>query len=81
MIALEAQNLAHLVNKSYTVVDPDLDKAQQKHLYKVMRDTLLHHEAKLIVKFHAKTKDTRLIWEKRRWEWRWPRQFWSVQFR
>ena len=64
VIALEAQNLTHLVDKSHTVVDPDLDKAQQKHLCKVMEDRLLHHEAKSIVKFHAKTKDNCVIWEK-----------------
>jgi len=64
MITLEAQNLTHLVNTSYVVVDPDLDNAQQKHLYKVMRDTLLHHEAKLIVKFHSKTKDPHVTWQK-----------------
>jgi len=55
MITLEAQNLTHLVDPSYIVVNEDLHKAQQKFLYKVFRDNLLHHEAKLIVKFHAKT--------------------------
>jgi len=35
-----------------------------KYLYKVFRDNILHHEAKLIVKFHSKTKDTALIWQK-----------------
>jgi len=63
MITLEAQNLTHLVDTSCTAIDSDLDKEQQKHLRKVMRDALLHHEAKSIVKFHAKTKDTRVIWE------------------
>ena len=64
MITLEAQNLTHLVYNSYTVVDPDLNKAQQKYLYNAMKDTLLHCEAKSIVKFHTKTKDTRVVWEK-----------------
>jgi len=64
MIALEAQNLTHLVDPSYVVVDEDLHKAQQKFLYKVLRDNMLHHEAKSIVKFHAKIKDTALIWQK-----------------
>jgi len=64
MITLEAQNLTHLVNPSYVVVDVDLHKVQQKFLYKALRDNMLHHKAKLIVKFHSKTKDTALIWQK-----------------
>jgi len=64
MIALEAQNLTHLVDTSHVVVDPVLNDAQQKSLCKVMRDLLLHHKAKLIVKFHSKTKDTHVIWQK-----------------
>jgi len=64
MITLEAQNLTHLVDPSYVVIDVDLHKAQQKFLYKVLRDNMLHHEAKLIIKFHSKTKDTALIWQK-----------------
>jgi len=63
VVKLEAQNLTHLVNKTHTVIDPDLDEAQQKHLHKVMKDTFIHHEAKSIVKTHAKRKDTRAIWE------------------
>jgi len=63
MITLEAQKLTHLVDKSYLVADPDLDKAQLKHLYKVMKDSLVPHQAKSIVKMHTKTKDTRAIWE------------------
>jgi len=64
MITLEAQNLTHLVDPSYVVIDEDLYKAQQKFLYKVLRDNMLHHEVKSIVKFHAKTKGTALIWQK-----------------
>jgi len=64
MITLEAQNLTHLVDPSYVVVDDDLHQAQQKFLHKVFRDNMLHHKAKLIVKFHTKTKDTALIWQK-----------------
>ena len=30
----------------------------------MFRDNFLHHEAKSIVKFHAKTNDTALIWQK-----------------
>jgi len=63
MITLEAQNLTHLVDPHYVVTDEDLHKAQQKFLYKVLRDNMLHHEAKLIVKSHSKTKDTALIWQ------------------
>jgi len=63
MITLEAQNLTHLVDPSYVVTDEDLHKAQQKHLCKVLRDDMLHHEAKSIVKSHSKTKDTALIWQ------------------
>jgi len=64
MITLEAQNLTHLVDPNHIVVDEDLHKAQQKYLYKVFRDNFLHHEAKSIVKFHSKTKDAALIWQK-----------------
>jgi len=64
MITLKAQNLTHLVDPSYVVVDEDLHQAQQKFLYKVLRDKMLHHEAKSIVKSHLKTKDTALIWQK-----------------
>jgi len=64
MITLEAQNLTHLVDPLCVVVDEDLHKGQQKFLCKAFRDNLLHREAKSIVKFHAKTKDTALIWQK-----------------
>jgi len=64
MIALEAQNLAHLVDPNYVIVDEDLHQVQQKFLCKVFRDNMLHHEAKSIVKFHAKTKDSALFWQK-----------------
>jgi len=49
---------------SYVVTDEDFHKAQQKFLYKVLRDNMLHHKAKSIVKSYAKTKDTALIWQK-----------------
>jgi len=62
LITLEAQNLTHLVDPSYVVTDVDLHKAQQSFLYKVLRDNMLHHEAKSIVKSHSKTKDIALIW-------------------
>jgi len=63
VIALEAQNLTHLVDPTCVVVDEDLHKAQQKFLYKVLRDNVIHHEAKAIVKSHSKTKDTALVWQ------------------
>jgi len=62
VIALEAQNLAHLVDPSCVVVDDDLHKAQQKSLHEALRDNVLHHEAKAIVKSHSKTKDTAIVW-------------------
>jgi len=61
MITLKAQSLTHLVDKSFIVVDPNLDKAQIKHLYKVMKDSFIHYEAKSIVKMHARTKDARYL--------------------
>ena len=64
MITPEAQNLTHLVDPTYVVTDEDLHKAQQKFLYKVLRDNVLHHEAKSTVKYHVKTKDTATIWQK-----------------
>jgi len=36
VIALEAQNLSHLVDPSCVIVDQDLHKAQQKLLHKVL---------------------------------------------
>jgi len=63
MIALEAQNLTHLVDSSYVVTDVDSHRAQQSFLYKVLRDIMTHHEAKSIVKPHSKTKDTALVWQ------------------
>jgi len=60
LITLEAQNLAHLVDPSHVVTDVDLHKAQQSFLRKALPDNMPHHEAKLIVKSHSKTKDTAL---------------------
>jgi len=64
VIALESQNLTHLVDPSCVVVDEDLHQAQQKFPHKVLRDDMLHHEAKSVVTSHAKTKDNALIWQK-----------------
>ena len=63
LVTLEAQNLTHLVDPNYVITDPDLDEAQSKFLYKVMKDNILHHEAKAIIKKHKKTKDIRTIWK------------------
>ena len=63
LITLEAQNLTHLVEKNPIIHDDDLDKAQRKFLFKVMKDNFLHHEAKSIVKKYTTDKDTRKIWE------------------
>jgi len=63
VIALEAQNLTHLVDPTHVVVDADPHKAQQNFLCKVLQDNMLHHEAKSTVKAHSKTKDVALIWQ------------------
>jgi len=63
MIALEVQNLTHLVDPSHVVVDEDLHQAQQKFLCKALRDNMLHHKAKSITKAHSKTKDTANVWQ------------------
>jgi len=62
LIALKAQNLTHWVDPSCVVTDVDLHKAQQSFLHKVLRDSMLRHEAESIVKSHSKTKDIALIW-------------------
>jgi len=56
MVTLEAQNLTHLVGATHPLVDAELDDAQQKFMCKVMKDALLHPEAKSIVKFIPRTK-------------------------
>jgi len=63
LVTLEVQNLTHLVEKNPMVHDDDLDNAQRKFLFKVMKDDFSHHEAKSIVKKRTKDKDTRSIWE------------------
>ena len=62
-VALKSQNLQHLTDGTFVVVDKDLDDAQRQFLYKVMRDNFLHHEAKKILKEHKDDKDTRAIWK------------------
>jgi len=64
VVTLEAQNLTHLIDPTHPIVDEETDEAKQKFLCKVMKDSLLHHEAKSIVKFHSKDKDTQTIWLK-----------------
>jgi len=63
LITLKAQNLTHLVEENPIIHDDDLDSAQQKFLFKVMKDNFLHHEAKSIVKKYTTDKDTRQIWK------------------
>lgn len=53
---LHGEEVTHLVDKSFVVVDPDLDKAQLKCLCKAMKDSFTHHEAKSIVKMHTTPK-------------------------
>ena len=64
LVTLEAQNLTHLIDPKHSIVDAELNEAQRKFLYTAMKDSFLHHEAKSIIKFHSKDKDTRTIWEK-----------------
>ena len=63
LVTLDAQNLNHLINSGYVVIDLELDGVQQKYLYKVFKDNFLEHQAKVIIKKHAKDKDTRAIWK------------------
>ena len=63
LIAPEAQNLAHLVEKNPMIHGNDFVSAQRKFPFKVMKDDFLRHEAKSIVKKHTEDKDTRRIWE------------------
>jgi len=63
LVTLEAQNLTHLVEKNPVIHDDDLDGAQRKFLFKVIKDNFLHHEAKSIVKKYTTDEDTRKIWE------------------
>ena len=63
LITLEAQNLAHLVEKNPMIHDDDLYLAQQKFMFKVMKDDFLHHKANSIIKRYTSTKDARRIWE------------------
>jgi len=58
LITPEVQNLTHLVEKNPMIHDNDLDSAQRKFLFKVMKDNFLHHEAKSIVKKYTTDKDT-----------------------
>jgi len=63
LVPPEAQNLTHLVEMNPIIHDDDLDSAQQKFLFKAMKDNFLHHEAKSIVKKRTADKDTRRIWQ------------------
>jgi len=48
VVTLEAQNLTHLIDPMHPIVDAETDEAQRKFLYKAMKHSCLHHEAKLI---------------------------------
>ena len=63
LITLQSQNLTHLIDPNYVIIDQELDKAQSGFLYKVMMDQMIHHSAKQIVKRHKDSKDTRTIWK------------------
>ena len=59
---LKSQNLFHLIQLAFRVINRDLDEAQRGWLYKVMQDTMLCPPAKAIVTKHITDKDTRRIW-------------------
>ena len=63
IVTLESQNLTHLIDEKFSITDPDLDEAQSKFMYKVMKDNLLHHEAKRIIKKYKFNKNIRQIWK------------------
>lgn len=62
-ITAESQGLSYLLDEDYKPTDIDVDKAQQRFLYKAMLDTFLHHEARAILRRHVIDKNTRLIWK------------------
>lgn len=64
MTALEASGLDHLIEEGFDVKgNLELDRAQQKWLYKVFQDTLTAPMAKAIVLKNIDKKDTRVIWK------------------
>ena len=61
-IALDSQSLDHLIKQGHKVSNLELDLAQRKFLHKVMKDNFLHHHARVVVKKHLQTNDTRAVW-------------------
>ena len=62
-ITFDSQNMNHLINEHYVPTDIALHRAQQKFYYKILKDTMLHHEARSIVKKHRIDKNIALIWK------------------
>ena len=61
LVAVNAQNLNHLIDKNHTVIDHEMDAIQKKHMHKVLKDCFLYNKAKVIIKAHVKDKDARII--------------------
>ena len=60
---LQAQNLKHLIDEKFKVMNKTLDDAQQAWLYKVFQDIMVEPSARKIVTDHLTTKQTRVIWK------------------
>lgn len=63
MTTLESHSLAHLIDDTYVVDDPDLDQAQRGWLYSVLQTAFKAPMAKTIVTKHLTDKDTRAVWK------------------
>ena len=60
---LQSHGLEHVIDPTYDITNPDLDKQQQKWLYKVFRQTIKTSYGKTIVTSHLADKDCRVIWK------------------
>ena len=60
---LEACGLAHTIDSKHVSLNPDLDSAQVKWVYKVFQDTMTAPTAKTIVTKHITTMDARTAWK------------------
>ena len=59
---LDAQELSHLIDVTYVVLNKELDKVQRYWFYKVLQDVIKQSTCKMIVNNHEDDKDTRAIW-------------------
>jgi len=64
MITLEAQNLTHLVNPSYTIIDPDLHKAQTKVFVQGDERCTTPSQGQVNCQVLLEDQDTCVIWQK-----------------